>query len=401
MKKVIVVGSGAGGGTVARELAKAGFDVTLIDKGPIISPKDSYECYETSQTDLEIMQTVCLGGTTMVTVGNAVRTSENTFKELGIDLEEEFREVEQELKVATLPDSHVGSGTESLAKAASSLGFSVERMPKFIDPDVCKPCGKCAFGCKRDAKWTSRRYVDEAISSGVKVIEQTPITEIMVQDGKLTGVKSFDREFKADLVILSAGALETPRILIKAGINAGNHLFIDTFVTVGGLMKKIKFNKEVPMNTLIKLDEVIISPHYSEILKEKLRPYGAGKKDILGMMVKIKDEGSGRVTENSVEKFNTSKDVELLSRGSAIVGSILAEAGVDPKTLVSTPPRGAHPGGTAAVGEVVDINLETEIPGLFVADASVFPEAPGAPPVLTIIALAKRLAKYLIYERIT
>jgi choline dehydrogenase-like flavoprotein len=43
----------------------------------------------------------------------------------------------------------------------------------------------------------------------------------------------------------------------------------------------------------------------------------------------------------------------------------------------------------------VDVNLETDIKGLFVADASVFPSAPGAPPILTIIALAKRLAKYL------
>ena len=75
-------------------------------------------------------------------------------------------------------------------------------------------------------------------------------------------------------------------------------------------------------------------------------------------------------------------------------------AGVNPMTLVSTSPRGAHPGGTAALGEIVDDNLETIISGLFVADASVFPEAPGGPPLLTIIALAKRLAKYLLNERI-
>ncbi|MBU4608864.1 MAG: GMC family oxidoreductase, partial [Methanobacterium sp.] len=44
----------------------------------------------------------------------------------------------------------------------------------------------------------------------------------------------------------------------------------------------------------------------------------------------------------------------------------------------------------------VDENLETKIKGLFVADASVLPLAPGAPPILTIIALAKRLVAYLI-----
>ncbi len=400
MLNVIVVGSGAGGSSIARELARNGVNVTIIDRGRIIRSRNAFKCYETIQTNLEVMQTICLGGTTMVTLGNAVRTSEDAFKTMGIDLKEEFMEVEHDLKVSTLPDSHFGSGTIKLMESASSLGFSMERMPKFIDPNICKPCGECAFGCQRDAKWTSMKYLDEAIKLGAKVIEKTPITELIIQNQKVVGVKSYNQEFKADLVILCAGALNTPRILIKSGINAGEKLFVDTFVTIGGVMKKIKFNKEVPMNALIKLDDIILSPHFSKILVEKLKNFRVQKKDILGIMVKIKDESSGIVTENSVVKNNTSKDVELLSKGSAIAGSILMNAGVDSTSLVSTPPRGAHPGGTAALGNVVDENLETSISGLFVVDASVFPEAPGVPPVLTIIALAKRLAKYLLNERI-
>ena len=396
MLNVIVVGSGAGGSSIARELARNGVNVTIIDRGRIIRSRNAFKCYETIQTNLEVMQTICLGGTTMVTLGNAVRTSEDAFKAMGIDLKEEFMEVEHDLKVSTLPDSHFGSGTIKLMESASSLGFSMERMPKFIDPNICKPCGECAFGCQRDAKWTSMKYLDEAIKLGAKVIEKTPITELIIQNQKVVGVKSYNQEFKADLVILCAGALNTPRILIKSGINAGEKLFVDTFVTIGGVMKKIKFNKEVPMNALIKLDDIILSPHFSKILVEKLKNFRVQKKDILGIMVKIKDESSGIVTENSVVKNNTSKDVELLSKGSAIAGSILMNAGVDSTSLVSTPPRGAHPGGTAALGNVVDENLETSISGLFVVDASVFPEAPGAPPVITIIALSKRLAKYLL-----
>ena len=57
--------------------------------------------------------------------------------------------------------------------------------------------------------------------------------------------------------------------------------------------------------------------------------------------------------------------------------------------------EGAHPGGTAAVGVVVDSNLQTKIDNLFVCDASVLPTAPGLPPILTIVALSKRLAKLL------
>jgi choline dehydrogenase-like flavoprotein len=398
--KIVVVGSGAGGATVARELSKRGIKVTLIDKGPLIKPKKAYKYYETFQTGAEIMNTSCLGGTTLVTVGNAVRTCQHALKKIGVELEDDFLEAEQELKVTKLPDSHFGPGTRKIMDAAQHLGFDVDKMPKFIEPEKCEPCGNCAFGCSKDAKWTSLKYVDEARRYGAEVIENTVITEIVTSQGEVSGVKSSNREFKADMVILSAGAIETPRILIEEGINAGNNLFVDTFVTVGGLLRGVKFNKEIQMNALIKEDQVILAPHFSEILKKKLKKSKARKKDILGMMVKIKDDASGKVTPTAVVKHNTARDVELLAQGSARAGTILKEAGVDPRTLVSTPARGAHPGGTAAIGDVVDKNLETDISGLFVADASVFPEAPGAPPLLTIVALAKRLAKYLVNERV-
>ena len=77
---------------------------------------------------------------------------------------------------------------------------------------------------------------------------------------------------------------------------------------------------------------------------------------------------------------------------------LLKAIGVEPLSISSTPIRGAHPGGTAAIGKVVDKNLETRIKGLFIADASVIPQAPGRPPILTIVALAKRLSKNITDE---
>jgi len=398
--KAIVVGSGAGGGTVARELAKSGISVTLIEKGPSTAIKKAYKHYNILNVGTEVSCTVCLGGTTLVTAGNAVRTSEKSFEKFGIDLSREFEEIENELSVTTLPDSHLGDGTKKIMDAAASLGFKAQKMPKFIYSDLCKPCGKCAFGCPRNAKWTSMEFIEEAEKYGANIVEKTPVTDIIISNGKVKGVKSGNRSFEADIVILSAGAIETPRLLQRIGINAGNGLFVDTFVTLGGMLKNIKYNKEVSMNALIKLDDIILTPHFSEILVKKLHKKDAKKKDVLGMMIKIKDEPSGKVTQDNVIKFNTAEDVALLAEGSAIAGSILTEAGVDPKTLVSTYARGAHPGGTAAVGDVVDKNLQTKIKGLYVADASVFPEAPGAPPVLTITALAKRLAKHIVDEKI-
>lgn len=393
MRKVVVVGSGAGGGILARELAIRGFEVTIFEKGPTTFSGDAYNHYNIIKTGVEISKTECLGGTTMVSTGNAVRTCQSQLKKFNIDLEKEFDEVEQEVGVNLLPDALFGSGTRLIMENAQEMGFNMTKMPKFIDPRLCQPCGKCALGCPRDAKWTSQSYLKEAVKSGAKLIENSPVTEIIQENGNLKGVKTVDQEFFGDIVVLSAGAIETPRLLQRVGIKAGQHLFVDTFITVGGVLKGINFNEEVQMNALLKKDGFILVPHNSGLLAEKLPGYAP--EDILSIMIKISDENVGKVTQNTVTKYTTAKDVALLSGGAAIAGSILTAAGVDPHTLVSTPARGAHPGGTAALGEVVDSNLQTEIERLFVADASVLPCAPGAPPILTILALGKRLGKYL------
>ncbi len=116
-------------------------------------------------------------------------------------------------------------------------------------------------------------------------------------------------------------------------------------------------------------------------------------------MVKVEDDMVGSVdADGNVFKFNTIDDIRRLAQGCAAAGSILEKAGVDPTTMTSTIFRGAHPGGTAAIGDVVDKNLKTEIDGLYVGDASVIPMSPGKPPILLILALALRLANHLIEE---
>ena len=113
-------------------------------------------------------------------------------------------------------------------------------------------------------------------------------------------------------------------------------------------------------------------------------------------MVKTADDAKGYVDDDGdVVKINTIQDIRYLAEGVATAGFILEKAGVDPSTIGSTVYRGAHPGGTAPIGKIVDSNQETEIEGLFVSDASVLPISPGKPPILTILALSKRLSDYL------
>jgi choline dehydrogenase-like flavoprotein len=111
-------------------------------------------------------------------------------------------------------------------------------------------------------------------------------------------------------------------------------------------------------------------------------------------MIKTTDEPVGRVyRDGSISKPVTEKDWKRLREGSSIAKEILIKAGA--KSVMVSKVQGGHPGGTAAIGKVVDKNFQTKADGLFVCDASVLPVTPGLPPILTIVALAKRLAKIL------
>ncbi|RLG34291.1 ferredoxin, partial [Methanosarcinales archaeon] len=147
------MGSGAGGASVTKELSDKGIEVTLIEKGPRIECKDAFKYYSNVRSEVEILRTICLGGTTVVSAGNGMRCLEEELKQAGIHLGKEFEEAERELRIRTLPNSHFGDGTKRIMTAAHRLGFKVERMPKFIDPEKCTLDTRCAYGCPEDAKW--------------------------------------------------------------------------------------------------------------------------------------------------------------------------------------------------------------------------------------------------------
>jgi len=385
----IVVGSGAGGGTVAKELSARGHDVLLIERGPAIEERNALKYYANVDAGIKLMRVCCLGGTTTVSAGNGMRCLEAELKALGIDLSREYAEAERELGVKELPDRLIGKGTRRIMDAAREIGLPVRKMPKFIEPAKCLMDGLCGFGCPASARWSSIRYIREAEEHGARVITNRAVDAVLTRHGEVSGVRCAGREHADDLVVLAAGALETPRLLTPLGLPA-TPLFADTFATIGGVCRETGFNLDVPMGAYIPFSEGLLLPHYSRQLLTLLQAKGllVGPGDILGMMVKIRDDDAGFVGE-TVSKGVTARDTELLTGGASIAGVILEKAGADPGTFVTAPLRGSHPGGTARIGVTVDAHLETAVSGLYIADASVLPTAPGAPPILTIVALAK------------
>lgn len=397
----IIIGTGAGGGLIARELAIKGLPVTILEKGQYIESKDAFKYYDKYSQDVDLLTTTCIGGATIVSMANMVRALDEELHEYNIDLTEAYKYVEKIVDVHQLDDSHIGAGTQAFLDAANDLGLETLKMPKAIREEDCIQCGKCAFGCPADAKFSGKDMVDDAVEAGATLITEAEVTEIISENKKVTAVKYIkngkEEIISADTVILAAGAIGSTLILRKSGIkHVGEEIFFDPFVSVGGYLKDINFNTEVQMAGLVIGKNFVLSPHFSSFIRANIPSDDVTDKDILSIMVKTPDECKGYVTDDGdVVKINTITDIRYMAEGVATAGFILEKIGVDPNTIGSTVFRGAHPGGTAPIGKIVDSNLETEISNLYICDASVLPVSPGKPPILTILALSKRLADYL------
>ncbi|CAF29965.1 GMC oxidoreductase [Methanococcus maripaludis] len=384
MEDIIVIGSGVGGSTVFKELKEAfpNQNIRLIESG-------SDPFYVSEGENVEVIYANSFGGTGVYSVANAVRID---LKEFNISKKDSiYKKIEKELSISDVPDDYLGKNSKKLLES----GFS--KTPKFINFELCKNCGLCAHDpC--DAKWIPcdflRKYSDDIVTDTIvmKLAKQDGIFSIVALDKKSGEIKIY----RSKQVIVSAGAINSPRILktILNNEEIGKNLYIDTFVTVGGILKGSNLKSEVSMAINKKYDEFILATHYSELLHKRISEFeNVNKNDIFSLMVKIKDENTGEVFENSVKKEMSMNDTRNLCEGVSKASKYLYDLGVE--NIYSTVPRGSHPGGTCAVGKVVDKNLETEIEGLYVCDASVIPKAPGAPPILGIMAISEKFVENL------
>lgn len=419
----IVVGSGMGGAVVARELTKAGREVLVVEAGRppehLGAFADALRMYDgnavtkmpkRSVEGTIIYRALVAGGSTVVSCGNGVRCLERELAELGIDLADDLAAMEQEMRIAPLGEDKLSDMGLRIRQAGEELGHPFSSMPKMIDHARCEACGACVLGCPHGAKWTSLAALDEAVELGAEVVYGVEVDRVLRSNGTAIGVvgRGQDGVFEARgaTVVLSAGGLGTPVILNASGVDqAGRGLFIDTFVNVYGTLDETVRSVEPTMsivNTEFHEDRgFLMAPFINYSRSTRMIEGGAGLaarslKHVFGMMVKTSDDPTGEVhADGTVSKPVSAADRRRLDEGAAMAGEILVAAGVRRDSLLVSKPQGAHPGGTAAIGAVVDTDLQTAVDGLFVADASVLPRTPGMPPMVTIGALARRLGRTL------
>ena len=416
----IIVGTGPGGGSVANELGKRGWKLLILEKGKggtikgtpsqLISmaliPGKSLHFTEQM---LGLIHGITVGGSSIIYYANAFEPPYEMFETYEINLRSDVTEVKQELPIMPLSDELVGPAARRIMDSARDLGYEWNKLPKIAYQDKCRPsCDKCVMGCPFGAKWTSRMYIEEVCSNGSILITEAEVKRVLQDNHTATGVEFFHQGGRyqafAKKIIVAAGGIGTPLILRQSGFqNIGSDFFFDPLIFVIGEVDDLNGGREFPMAAGIHFIEDgfmltdLVLPRWlywlftAQVLRLDRLP---AHRRSLPIMIKARDELGGRLTKRGRvrKRLNETERKRLLS-GYEHAKKILVNAGA--RNIYKTWYLAVHPGGTVKINEVVDSNLETNIDNLFICDCSVIPEAWGLPPSLTLLALGKRLGKYL------
>ncbi|MFH1131128.1 MAG: FAD-dependent oxidoreductase, partial [Pseudomonadota bacterium] len=249
---VVVVGSGAGGAVVAAELAEGGLDVIVLEEGSYygteeFSPdaatmvrklyRDGGLTFALGSPPIIFAEGRCVGGTTVVNGGMTYRTPEKVLERWRIvDGVERIRMAEMDRYFARVEkficagpqDSGTSSEDNELFKiGAEKMGWKI--IENIRNQFHCAGANNCAFGCPTGAKRSTLvSYIPRALAFGARVYADCKVDRVITKNGNATGVTGVviqangDRGHRfvvrAKRVVLAAGAMQTPGILLRSNI---------------------------------------------------------------------------------------------------------------------------------------------------------------------------------------
>lgn len=476
---VVVIGSGAGGSVVAKELSERGFRVILIEEGFMPNPKgDILESLLTmyrnfgfdltlpkspSQPLILLPSGKCLGGTTVINEGTCFRTPDTVIEkwnsEFGLDIDLEdlhnyFDRVEKTINAHRASLHLIGKASAKIISGCEKLGYSYSPLKKNVAE--CEALGLCEFGCPIDAKRAMNiSYLPLATASGAKIYTGLKVTFIDFKGEKITKIGGYilNREgrhlgkfsVEANYFVLSAGAIQTPHILLKNGVAnssglVGKNLHIHPcFALMGIFEERLEGWKSISQSVCV--DEFL---EEGILFESTFLPFGIGlannflpnvselirnwdKIAILGVMLSDEDSngsvrplGDKPIVFYSLGKKDLQKAQKALVEGCRILFSAGAKKVITPaynfplvedlNQIKKIVPNGFvwsayHPQGTCRMGGnpfygVVDSYGRTyDFDNLYIADASIFPTSVKVNPMLSIMGFAMRTAERISEAR--
>lgn len=375
---VVVIGTGAGGAVMARELAEAGVAVAMLEEGdyvdraqfsgrPLPMQRKLYRAggatFSVGNVTIPIPLGQTVGGTTTVNSGTCYRTPERVLErwrvELGLDdlaadrLAPYYERVERVLGVAPVPAEYLGGCARVIARGAEALGY--RHAPLRRNAPDCDGKGVCCFGCPTDAKRsTNVSYVPMALRAGAELFTGVRAERIIIEGGRAAGVVGRTRggrtvTVRARAVVVACGTLLSPVLLMRNGLGGssgqlGKNLSIHPAAGAIAIMnERVASWDGVPQGYAIEEfhDEgllfegavmpleltVGLMPHVGPRLIELAEAYDQVAS--FGFMVQDTSRGSVRlVGDRPVVLYNINdRDLGRMKRGLDILGKVFLAGG--------------------------------------------------------------------------
>lgn len=272
--EVIVVGSGAGGGVVAGELAQRGRRVLLLEAGGHYTAADFTRWESRAGHDywwpirfafpstqdgaglgpVTLIGGRCVGGSTVINTKVALRATQRELNKWNAatglnltreDLDPYYERVERYLGVRERSDDwDLKPCVQTAKRGFEALGANLVPTRAYTDHN-CMQCGSCLQGCPTNAgKSTMNTYIhDNWLAGNLTLRPNSVVHRVLIEDGEATGVEYADetgvtRQVHADATVVACGSLSTPQLLMRSGIpnpNIGRHLGLHPAQFVFGL----------------------------------------------------------------------------------------------------------------------------------------------------------------------
>jgi choline dehydrogenase-like flavoprotein len=250
---VVIIGSGAGGGTVAQELSplcRQGARIAVLEKGPKLRDEEFTGCelemaqalYEDGGGFLTAERTMTLafgcayGGSTAVYTGTSLLPPERILERWNVpelkfaDVEQRARKFAAENNVHFLEDGLINENNQLFVEGCRRLNYSVQQFP--VNLKGCRGSSLCNLGCPNQAKQgTNRVQLPQAERNGVEVITRCEVLRIGEKKifarvhekpagakGEPSSWEPGEYEIDAKVIVVCAGAVNSPALLMRSGL---------------------------------------------------------------------------------------------------------------------------------------------------------------------------------------
>ena len=456
----VIVGAGISGPFIAKDLCAAGADCLMIEAGrqytrrtyPRNDLDGTAQLYWSGGMELNkdarlvFLRPKVVGGGSVVNQALVDRFDGDAFDswrtQSGVDFFDEtamepwYEKAESEIAIQTIPGEYRNRNADIFEQGFKQLGYQLaplRRAQKDCHYEEGNCCIECLNGCRIGSKQsTPETVLKNALDRGLTLKAETEALKIKTSTAPIEIVcwtrGGGTTTYRGRNLILASGAIGNSRLLLASGLGkqlpaAGHHfnchpqymnfgIYDQPVMSHLGAFQAFKSDDAGFRRNGFKLENVYAGPAAIALL---LTGFGAGHHRTMENLshfacieVCTRDTQPGRIKVNRkgkavVEKKQNEEDIRRYQKGLAVIDEIFHATGAT-RIIHGNMGIGLHLMGGCAMGtdpEKSVVGPDFRLHGynhVYCADSSIFPNAPGINPSLTIMALSKKAAAQIIEE---